>query len=276
MKQSAITFAIALASAGAVHAGSISDIVLKPAQSPTPQYADNAIATIGEPVAIYVAGSGQCSGLKLAMGDGSMPVILQGNLPLSVVHTYQGAGKMVISATPVDATPDCSGAATSPIFIAAKNAFKPGTLIWGGNGAGGVNVGKPLQKFVAQIGGSGHCDMVHVDFGDGTPVLNSGKAGFYPSLSYNWQPGTHEYRKAGTYTITFSDSGATACGTVTAQAHVLEPQAPAPTLQISPPILMAPVAPAAPAITPPPKSAPPAPKPKCPQGKKDLACNDAN
>jgi len=280
MKKRAVILAIAAWAnvASLAHAGGISEVFIKAPQSPPVNVnTGNVIATAGESITVVIQGSGVCSGLKLDKGDGSEPLLLQGNFPLSASYAYQGPGKMTVKAAAADGTPDCSGSSSASVYVAAKNAFKPGTLIWGGNGGGGVNVGLPLEKLVAQVGGSGHCDMVQVDFGDGSPVISAGKIGFDPGYSSNWQPGVHAFRQAGTYAMKVWDTGSTNCGTVTAEAHVKGATPPPPVLQISPPILMAPVVPKGPAGGDPKKIGPAAPvKPKCPQGKPGLACSTAD
>jgi len=238
MKKSTLILAMAALSgiAGAAHAGNITSMLFKASQSPpiTPS-TPNLIATVGETVTVTIQGSGQCSGLVFDKGDGSLPVVLQGSFPLTATYGIAGAGIKTLKATPVDGTPDCTGSAGAQVFVAAKNAFTPDTMTWGW---GNDHTGKPGENLAGKIGGTGHCDMVSMDFGDGTPVFNTGKIGFFPSMSDNWYLPSHAYAHTGTYHMKISDSGATNCGTMTADAHVIAP--PIPPLNIPTPVLTLP------------------------------------
>ena len=223
LTKASMTLAIAIGAmfSGAAHAagGTITGMKITPTVTPVNQ-TYNVVATVGETVNLNILGSGSCSQLVVDKGEGAAPVLISAQLPMTSPVTYQTAGaKQVKVASVAGADDACQGSATGTVFVAAQNAFKPSSFFWGWNGSSTVNGGKVDEKLVSFVGGSGHCDNVHIDFGDGT-VINAGPAVFYPSLSYNFQPGLHAYKQAGTFHMKLWDSGATNCGSMEADAHV--------------------------------------------------------
>lgn len=214
---------LASAFSGQAHAGpgTLSTLFIKPSATPTVQANPIPVATIGEEVTLVIGAFGgstnTCPSLLVDTGEGATAPIASAQLPLSTKVTYQTPGLKKIKISSLPGVQDaCLGSISGQIYIAPKNGFTPGGLVWGGGG----KYGKAGETHLTAISGSGHCDAVNIDFGDGTVVNAKGIVVFSTSPSHRYQIGTHAFAKPGNYNIRVWDSGQTHCGELKITAEV--------------------------------------------------------
>lgn len=228
----------------------LSNVFIKPSVTPLMPAGYTAVANVGEEITLVInaagGGTSTCPSLVVDKGEGAAPAYISAQLPMLNKVTYQTPGLKNIKIASVPGVENaCLGSISSQIYIAAKNSFTPNSLTWGWSGGNAqtgpiVNGGKVGEKLVSQIGGTGHCDGINIDFGDGT-VIKAGVGVFSPNLSLHFQPGMHAYTKAGTYNLRVWDSGATNCGELKAQAHVTAPPPALGSAIVIKPVLLTPV-----------------------------------
>jgi hypothetical protein len=198
-------------------------------------------------VKITVPGSAvanaSCERAYVNWGDGSSPEPVSGNFPLTASHQYQADGMREIVVKAADGF-KCAGEIKSSMYIyPAQDKFSAIVQV-------STNA-QPNQDVMLELAGSGICENVSVDAGDGLNIVSLGQLAFNPYNNFKY-PVKLKYAKTGSYTLQAKDSGASHCGIVMTKVVVSTPrQAPAafnlPLIQITP------ITPATPASAPKPK-----------------------